>query len=1140
MKATLLNILLLAGALGSASAAFALPQSHFSTQSRLSSGNWVRIKVSQTGMQSITFEQLREWGFSDPSKVAVYGFGNIELNRSNTFNDKLPDDLSQTAMMTSGDRIIFYGEATHRTNPMSYNSLEYIHNIYDDYGYYFLSDSETPKPLTYKNYYPAYDQNEPRISHYFTQIAQPDVNNHMGGGAYWLGPNLSADNAVEFTFPIKGYLENHGLVGFGTMRYSFAAASEDIKVTLNVEHPSNVEVTYSNDGTTSKTGSMATYFETANGTARFRPLTTGALEDAEITYRFKLPQSSVTPRFAAMKNVWVIYPRRNDMYGEDQMAMTFTSTSANHNFKITSPDKVEVWNIGNPLNIYAYQTVYNDSDGTTVGSFDKQYSPGLSAGRLIAFNPTADLHSPEFDAIVANQNIHGDETPNMVIITTDELYDAACELGEIHRKHGSKINVYTHQQVLNEFGSGGATPMAYRLMAKMFYDRDPKTFSSLLLYGPTTWDFRGIFMPKNENLLTFLADREAHYKEMSANFSSDSYFGMLDDNYDPTAIERQALCVAVGRLNVPNSGTAHDVNMKIRDYMDNPLDPAIYARLLVVTCYGDANAHFYQGETVADNAVASNPAFTPTRAHVSLYPIESKKAGFTTQKAIAALYDGQGFFDYSGHGDENNLGTGDAIVWQKANTSSLTNSKLPLTMLSTCSAFNLDHGSNDIATSLTFKRGSGAIATIGACRKVYLAYNGIFNSAVTQSYAEAKPGETIGDVYLRARTQTIVRCSGNPGALANTMCYNLCGDPLTKLPVPDYTAQISTIDGKQPAADSKVSVAPGNLFSVSGNIVDAQGKTVSDFNGTIRAIIYDGPAELKQYITAGVDTIRTVKLEEEILAEVGARVENGQFKIDMCLPQPRISGKRNRIILSALTDGEATKRGALGYTNDFVLDLDAEATNPQEGKTPVIRSMYINTPDFHNGSELSTAETNTFYAVVDVFGTGITNATALIGAIPRLTLDGKRDFSGIGSNFTINEDGQYVFSLPLNSEFTAGYHSLKFTLANTLGEATSRSLNFLVAPVAYDVDIKVAETTATEYATIEMDNSEATNTRLLIADALGNTVFSASNISFPYKWYLKDLNNQAVADGVYHATVMIADAKGNGSSRPARIIVVRD
>ena len=52
---------------------------YFGTTSALSSGKWVKIKVSATGMQQITPQQLAEWGFSDPSKVAVCGYGGAAL-----------------------------------------------------------------------------------------------------------------------------------------------------------------------------------------------------------------------------------------------------------------------------------------------------------------------------------------------------------------------------------------------------------------------------------------------------------------------------------------------------------------------------------------------------------------------------------------------------------------------------------------------------------------------------------------------------------------------------------------------------------------------------------------------------------------------------------------------------------------------------------------------------------------------------------------------------------------------------------------------------------------------------------------------------------------------------------------------------
>ena len=79
--------------------------------------------------------------------------------------------------------------------------------------------------------------------------------------------------------------------------------------------------------------------------------------------------------------------------------------------------------------------------------------------------------------------------------------------------------------------------------------------------------------------------------------------------------------------------------------------------------------------------------------------------------------------------------------------------------------------------------------------------------------------------------------------------------------------------------------------------------------------------------------------------------------------------------------------------------------------------------------------------------------------------------------------------MPLTSELTAGYHHLKFSLSNTLGEPTSRSISFLITPAAYKVNISVAETTATECATIEIESeADGTTNRLLILDYTAHRV----------------------------------------------------
>lgn len=46
----------------------------FPTTSKLATdGHWVKIRCDRPGMQQITYDDLRSWGFPDPSKVRVFG-----------------------------------------------------------------------------------------------------------------------------------------------------------------------------------------------------------------------------------------------------------------------------------------------------------------------------------------------------------------------------------------------------------------------------------------------------------------------------------------------------------------------------------------------------------------------------------------------------------------------------------------------------------------------------------------------------------------------------------------------------------------------------------------------------------------------------------------------------------------------------------------------------------------------------------------------------------------------------------------------------------------------------------------------------------------------------------------------------------
>ena len=122
-------------------------QNRYADHSVLSSGNWAKIRVSDSGFYMLTDELLREAGFSDPSKVKVYGYGGAMQPEHLTGSYiTSTDDLEEVVTCSVGGRRIFRA-----VGPVTWNTQHdtlRTRNPYSNYGYYFLTDRGTEKPKT--------------------------------------------------------------------------------------------------------------------------------------------------------------------------------------------------------------------------------------------------------------------------------------------------------------------------------------------------------------------------------------------------------------------------------------------------------------------------------------------------------------------------------------------------------------------------------------------------------------------------------------------------------------------------------------------------------------------------------------------------------------------------------------------------------------------------------------------------------------------------------------------------------------------------------------------------------------------------------------------------------------------------------
>ena len=200
--------------------AAASPAGRYATSSLLASGRWVRVSVEENGVHKITDGELKKMGFSNPSKVRLYGYGGHILPETDLAS--LPDDLVEIPLWRENGYVLFYANGTIK---WTYSNNRYVHsqNVYSTYGCYFLTESEdapmefskvTLQPTadavyTSYNDYALYEKEKKSLCSYGRVLVDND--------AY----SSSAGRAKSYSFAIDGALDEAAVVDL-----SFATGGE--------------------------------------------------------------------------------------------------------------------------------------------------------------------------------------------------------------------------------------------------------------------------------------------------------------------------------------------------------------------------------------------------------------------------------------------------------------------------------------------------------------------------------------------------------------------------------------------------------------------------------------------------------------------------------------------------------------------------------------------------------------------------------------------------------------------------------------------------------------------------------------------------------------------------------------------------
>ena len=182
------------------------------SNSILSSGNWYKIAVGETGIYKITYYDLINMGVDvnsiNPKNIRIYGNGAGMLPELNS--QSRPDDLAENAIKVIGeddnvfdanDYILFYAQSSVTMNIRQNNTgFEHKMNLYADSTYYFLNtEIGLGKRITLQ---PSLTDTPNYIVISFDdfQYHEVDLFNLLKSGKLWLGEKF--DSILTYNFSL--------------------------------------------------------------------------------------------------------------------------------------------------------------------------------------------------------------------------------------------------------------------------------------------------------------------------------------------------------------------------------------------------------------------------------------------------------------------------------------------------------------------------------------------------------------------------------------------------------------------------------------------------------------------------------------------------------------------------------------------------------------------------------------------------------------------------------------------------------------------------------------------------------------------------------------------------------------------------
>lgn len=1107
----------------------------YASSSVLSSGLWVKIDVPATGLQTLSRQTLKNFGFSDPKKVYVYGYGGRQISEALTTS--LPDDLPPVPIVRKDDgSISFYATDNISPTASASSGMAYGHTInpYSDTSCYFLSDAE---PSSETRVIDMSDCDGLPVSGTFIcqLVHEKDILQCATSGRDYLGEDFRLNKSQAFSFDLPDNAS-----GDAKIRVRFGANTSGASSSFIISANGKRLPATSQDKIAAVTASDQ-YYSVATSTKQ----ADGVGESLSVGIEYS-PAGTVNT--ARLDWIEVEYERALILPAGGLRFLVNPSSAVAYSISGASENTV-VWDVTDPWDIKEVNGKYDSAQKTlSIAVRDK----GLR--EFFAFEPTVSGATVPGRFKVANQDIHALPVPDMVIITPDAFAVAAERIANLHRTHdGMTVHVLSPEKIYNEFSSGNADISAFRKLLKMWYDRsqdnpEGRKLGYCLLMGRPTYDQKG----KNPETIkagyprTLIWQSPGGLTETSS-YCTDDFIAMLEDETRQRSMSARKILVGVGRYTVTSATEAEIVADKLEAYMTDPIYGAWRNNVMVIADDGDNAAHFNQSQKAIENMKANGAGehYAYERVYLDAFERKQSGAGLTFPDAKDRMLmkwqkEGTALISYIGHANPKEWTHEKLLTWNDIN--GMSNQYLPVLYAATCSYGKWDAEDISGAELMLSNPAGGAIAVITPSRTVLISQNEHISCSIAAEMfrrdADGK-GQRLGDILRLGKNRT-----SSPDE--NMLRYHLLGDPALRMPVSDHTAVVDSIAGMPLAANvaDAPTIEARSSVRISGRILDNNGNT-ADFNGPIQFTLFDAEKSVTTHGWGDRGVVSVYQDRSGKLATGSTMVNHGEWAATILMPS-EIANNYSPALISLYAYDPDLKTEANGSTDRlFVFGYDSSSSDDEDG--PVIERFSVGAA---SASLQATVHSNPVAIASFSDESGINISDAAPGHKMRLVLDNDKTFDDVSHYYSPDPYDQTkgIIAYPL-MDLLPGNHSLTLTVWDNANNSSSETVDFTVGLNMRPelTEIATVYNRQNDQLTLRVSSDRALCTLECSFEcfslagellwSLDRKAYSGSDSSFSYVWDLNDSNGRRLPRGIYILRTSVTSDDGLTTSQSKKIAI---